>query len=477
MTGGSDLPVPNLVRDALLRDGAYDFGLGVVLRAPTNASGSGGSASYRIEYRLEPVLPGPALTRRRHQYARDLDKAYAAASAVSDEMRDRASGTYVEYATDVAFGDVVEQWYASPHPRWGVNYPAKVRSLLNCWVLGRAITVPRRALGGQVAIADVPIGGLTANDYTHALEHVRRARAYRTYTEVHGLVVQIIKWAVATRYLRPTDALLAQDVQLAGPPRDDGSGRGGSTAVPQEEIPPPGMVDALAGAADALFGVRARTLIYLLAYTGMRISEALALRNDDRFVLDARDGCWRVHIREQVHRSQRLTLPPKWHKQRWAFVPHWLTEDLEQVLTATARDAPLFPSPGRAVRQPDGTVTRVGSGLSPYNNWRGRVFDRIAEATPGWPERDDWRPPERGDPPAGMQDQRRWLWSAHSLRHAAATYQLNVLGLDPDDVAKFLGHRSGVQVWEMYVRVRPQLFTRAADASRAAGDPRDTGRS
>ncbi|MDP8931274.1 MAG: hypothetical protein M3O70_22560, partial [Actinomycetota bacterium] len=59
-----------------------------------------------------------------------------------------------------------------------------------------------------------------------------------------------------------------------------------------------------------------------------------------------------------------------------------------------------------------------------------------------------------------------------SLRHAAATYQLNVLGLDPDDVAKFLGHRSGVQVWEMYVRVRPQLFGRAADASRQAGDPR-----
>jgi hypothetical protein len=54
----------------------------------------------------------------------------------------------------------------------------------------------------------------------------------------------------------------------------------------------------------------------------------------------------------------------------------------------------------------------------------------------------------------------------------AATYQLNVLGLDPDDVAKFLGHRSGVQVWEMYVRVRPDLFGRAAAASRAAGDPR-----
>lgn len=71
-----------------------------------------------------------------------------------------------------------------------------------------------------------------------------------------------------------------------------------------------------------------------------------------------------------------------------------------------------------------------------------------------------------------MQIQRRWRWTTHSLRHAAATYQLNVLGLDPDDVASFLGHRSGRQVWEMYVRVRPNLYGRAADASRQHGDPR-----
>ncbi|MDP8932287.1 MAG: hypothetical protein M3O70_27955, partial [Actinomycetota bacterium] len=101
-----------------------------------------------------------------------------------------------------------------------------------------------------------------------------------------------------------------------------------------------------------------------------------------------------------------------------------------------------------------------------------RVWDRVAEQTPGWPEREDWWPPENGPAPGGKQSQRRWLWSAHSLRHAAATYQLNVLRLDPDDVASFLGHRSGRQVWDMYVRVRPNLFGRAVEASRHAGDPR-----
>lgn len=462
--------MPNLVRDALRRDGAYDFGLGVVLRAPTDPSGSGGSASYRIEYRVEPVLPGVPRARRRQEYARDLEEAFAKAEARFAEMKERASGTYVEYATDVTFGDVVEEWYGSPHPRWGVNYPAKVRSLLNRWVLDRSITIRRRAGVGAVSIADVPIGALTANDFNQALQHVHRERAHRTYTEVHGLVVQIVKWAIANRYLRPTDLTTLQQMPLS----HDGTPRGSAHAVPEEEIPPPEMIDAVAATAGELFGSRVRTLIYLLAYTGLRISEALALRNDDRFVLDGRDGCWRIHVREQMHRSERRTLPPKWRKERWAFVPHWMTDELENLLEGMPHGAPLFPSPGRKVRGPDGSVDRVGSGPFPYNNWRARVWDRIAEATPGWPERHDWWPPEAGDPPQGRQNRRRWLWSVHSLRHGAATYQLNVLDLDPDDVAKFLGHRSGVQVWEMYVRVRPKLFGRAAEASRAAGDPRRT---
>lgn len=113
----------------------------------------------------------------------------------------------------------------------------------------------------------------------------------------------------------------------------------------------------------------------------------------------------------------------------------------------------------------------MDSGLFPYDQWRDRVWTRIAETTRGWEEREDWWPREAGEPPERKQNERRWRWSVHSLRHVAATYQLNVLKLDPDDVAKFLGHRSGVQVWEMHVRVRADLFGRAAAASRAAGDP------
>lgn len=464
--------IPNLVRDSLKREGAYDFGLGVVLRAPKDASGTGGSASYRVEFRVEPVLPGKALAKRRERYARELDKAYALAAEVFDEMRDRASGTYVEYDTDRLFGDVVERWFASPHPRWGESYPKKVRSLLDNWVVHDQITITRRGRNHPVVLATIPIGGLTADDYNQALEHVRRERAYRTYTEIHGLVVQILKWAVANRYLRPADATVHHQMPLAVPTGDEESSPGVVRMIPDEEIPSASMIVALAATAGERFGPRQQMLIYVLAYTGMRISEALALRNDDRFVFDADHGIWRIHVHEQLHKTERRTLLPKWRKKRWAFVPAWMSDEVTEFLDDTAAGGWLFPSPGRKIRRPDGVVERRDAGAFPYDHWYHRVWDLAAEYTPGWPERDDWWPVEAGPLPRGKQDQRRWLWPAHTLRHHAATYLLSELGLDPEDVASFLGHRSGRQVWEMYVRVRPDLYGRAAAASRNAGDPR-----
>ena len=462
--------VPNLVRDTLDHDGGYDFGLGVVLRAPTDPGGRGASASYRIEYRTSPVVPGQPRAPRRFDYTRDLAAAFARAQQRFEQMQQLAAGTWVEYHTDVPFGEVVKRWLDSPHPRWGEHYPAKVRSLLRCWVLADRVTVRWGPSATPTPIAAVPIGGLTADHFNQALDHARAERAHRTYTEVHGLVVRILKWALVNRYLRPEDGRVVDMLPLAS--RDDGAAAIGATrAIPPEEIPPLDRIEDLVAAARELRGRGTGLMFHLLAFTGLRISECLALRHDDRFQR-TEDGCWRIEVREQVARSRRATLPPKWRKHRWTFVPHWLTDDVAWLLEATEPGAPLFPSPGRRVRTADGTLARIDRGLNPYNNWRERIWTPVAEATEAWPERDDWWAPHRGPAPQGMQSQRRWLWPVHSLRHVCATYQLNVLGLDPDDVAKFLGHRSGVQVWEMYVRVRSDLFGRAGAASRAAGDPR-----
>jgi hypothetical protein len=106
-------------------------------------------------------------------------------------MQARAGGTCIEYYTDVPFGEVAERWYASPHPRWGEQYPRKVRSLLDTWILAGRITVERRAGAAPQPIADVPIGALIPDHNNQALEHVRTARSYRTYTDAHGLVTGV----------------------------------------------------------------------------------------------------------------------------------------------------------------------------------------------------------------------------------------------------------------------------------------------
>ena len=468
--GAPAFEVPKRVRDTLRSQGAYDFGLGVVLRSPSDPKGAGAAASYRVEYRVEPVIPGRPLADRKWRYARGIEKAYVIATEVAEEMRERAGGSFVEYHTDVCFGEVVTRWMDAPHPRWGEQYPDKVRSLLKNWVLAVGITVPWPSRSAGTPIARVPIGALTADHYNQALEHVRAARAHRTYTEVHGLVVQILKWAIANRYLRPHDQNTLAHLHLAREQRAE-HGEGMVRAIAPDEIPSTVMVEQLAAAAYRRFDQRTATMLHLLAYAGPRISECLALRNDDRFRF-GNDGCWHIEIREQVHKSARRTLPPKWRKRRWTFVPHWLTDDVTRLLGDAAPGELLFPSPGRKVRSTARVIERVGAGLHPYSNWHERVWLKIVADTDGWQERPDWWPPEQGTAPPGRQSERRWLWPVHALRHVCATYQLNVLGLDSDDVAKFLGHRSGVQVWEMYVRVRPDLFGRAAEASRRAGDPR-----
>lgn len=370
--------VPKLVHDRLTRDGAYDFGLGVVLRAPTDVAGQGGSASYRVEFRTSPVIPGKPLTPRRYTYARKLEAAYELAQQRFTEMEQRASGTFVEYHTDVPFGQVVDAWFDSPHPRWGDHYPDKVRSLLRNWVASPDIRVHWRSGAAAAPISDIPIGGLVADHFNQALEHVRQERAHRTYTEVHGLVVQILKWALANRYLRPSDGNIVDQLPLARDDQGDDS-VGGTRAIPPEEIPPMDALERLVATARRLRDDRV-AMIYILSFGGLRISECLALRNDDRFQLRD-DDCWRVEVREQVHKTYRKLLPPKWKKRRWAFLPHWLTDDVQSLLADTARGALLFPSPGRRVRDERGGIERVGAGLYPYSNWHERVWTPIAART------------------------------------------------------------------------------------------------
>ena len=390
-------------------------------------------------------------------------------------MQQRAGGTFVEYHTDVPLR-------AGRHPVARLAPPAVGRAVPRQGQQPADELAPRRPHHRPLASQAVrrnrsrtcrsgrsPPTTATRPSNTSALQ-----RAYRTYTEVHGLLIQILKWALANRYLRPTDQNIVDQLPLAHEQRPP-STAGQVRAVAAEEIPPTEMVERTRRRRRPALRAPHGHLIYLLAYAGpgsasaSRCATTTASGSGPGRLLAPRDP----RTGPQV---ARRTLPPKWRKRRWTFAPHWLTDDLDRLLADTAPGELLFPSPGRKVRNAAGRRARSTPGSTPTaTGATHREKLKIAADTPGWPERHDWWPPERRARPGWPQSERRWLWPVHSLRHVAATYQLNVLGLDPDDVAKFLGHRSGVQVWEMYVRVRPDLFGRAAEASRRAGDPRASG--
>ena len=118
---------------------------------------------------------------------------------------------------------------------------------------------------------------------------------------------------------------------------------------------------------------------------------------------------------------------------------------MHRVATASS-NGKLFPAPR--------------GGWFPTDRFRKRRFN-VWQERAGWPRLPD-------DDPRPFV----WKWPPHSLRHHAATWMLNDLGLAPDDVAEFLGHADGHQVWVMYSRIRPGLASRATHLALEAGDAR-----
>ena len=98
-----------------------------------------------------------------------------------------------------------------------------------------------------------------------------------------------------------------------------------------------------------------------------------------------------------------------------------------------------------------------GGGLVRPHNWRRRVFDPAATRAKT----------EKGlvDPRTGLAKQ-YWVWPPHSLRHRAATWQLNNLGLPPPLVADSLGLVDSAFTERMYMDRSRRDFGPVNDATR-----------
>lgn len=192
----------------------------------------------------------------------------------------------------------------------------------------------------------------------------------------------------------------------------------------------PVQVERLAAAAAHSSGRDTdATLVLFLAFTGLRIGEALALRREPPSFDPGRRRVVVLQTWSQV--GSRLELaPPKTGKAREVPVPAFLWPALEAP-GANGTSEWLFAAP-------------QGGPVNPHN-WRQRV----------------WRPAVRslGLDPA--------IYTPHSLRHTAASMAINA-NANVKVVQQMLGHATATQTLDTYGHLWPDRLDEVAAAMEAA---------
>lgn len=167
-------------------------------------------------------------------------------------------------------------------------------------------------------------------------------------------------------------------------------------------------------------------LVLMLAYTGMRLGEAFALRVSRVDLLRGR-----ITVAESLSnvKGKLSFVPPKTHQNRQIVVPRFLRQPLAERLAGRGRDDLVF--------------TDTKGGPLRYGNWRRRVWDPAVRS-------------------AGLDGLK-----PHDLRHTCASL-LAATGVTPKAVPQQLGHASIQITLDLYTHLFPDDLERNADALDAA---------
>jgi integrase len=441
---------------------AVELDWGVVLAPPSQPGARGANGSYRWSFYDPPVREDGSRGKRVQHTARQLDdKAWLRIEADLHDLEAAMTAQSTGTPTDVTFAQLAEHWLdPGRHPDWSRDYVKKVTSVTANWLLADSIVVVRRApaeRSERVPLAELPLSELTAANAIEALHHVLQQRAYGTYRTTHECLTAILTWGLAIKWIPPGQVHLA-DIKRAPDPRSRArrmGARGNIAPVPKDDIPDLEQVLLpFHRWVEDQHGRDDRILLDLLAFSGPRIGELLAA-HVDRFHRDDEGNGW-LSVEERAERNSKKQAPPKHRKHRDVWVPSWLADDLETI--QPNRDGYFFGAP-------------QGS-TWPAVRWSKRRFERWAIAY-GWERLPDYCPHEDHEAPTcSGQNRRRWRFTPHDWRHAAAVWQLFELRLDPEDVAQHLGHGDGYTLYQLYVGARPGRSHRAAKAVADLGDPR-----
>jgi integrase len=234
---------------------------------------------------------------------------------------------------------------------------------------------------------------------------------------IHTVLSAVLAWAVET------DRISRNPATGARLPR---------VTAPEHVYLSHAQVEDLATAAEELTGhTTDGTLVRFLAYTGLRINEALALKVS---ALDL--------MRNRAHVTQTWTLdrdgkrvlgPPKTHEKRAVPLPRFLTAELQDLTAGRGQGAPVFQTP-------------TGEALNSHN-WRNRVFNLAAH--------------DANLDGTGL--------TPHKLRHTAASAAI-AAGADVKVVQLMLGHKDATETLNTYGHLWPDRLdevSRALESARA----------
>lgn len=333
------------------------------------------------------------------------------AEAFFDDMVRQLNGatTYRDpNAAAVRFETVAEDWAKSKSPNWAARTRTLYRDILDDYLIPR---------WGRSPVASIGFGEAAAWLAELSDPKGKSLGASRVHG-IHTVMSSVLTWAVRCGHLA-ANPIAGLDT-LPSKPR------------PKELYLTHEQVDALAEAAGSLQTAYGRpkrgretyrAMIYTLAYCGLRISEALALRVES-VDLDGR----RLHVVRQFvddNGTVEETLP-KGGKSRVVGIPEFLVAELKALIDGRGSDEVVFASPA------------------------------------GGPMRDhNFR--ERGFRPAVKETKLSKEVTPHTLRHTFASLSV-AAGADVKTLQSVMGHAKASMTLDVYADLFPPRISEVADA-------------
>ena len=388
---------------------------------PTAAHGARKESRYELTWDEETyAADGTMIVKRRRRGFRRKKDAADEMDRLNTALRE---GTYrPPEAAQTRFSQAAAQWMrtridvkgATLHryqrdldvyvlPKWGhVKLGLINRAAVEAWI-------------GDLTTGTAPAGYLDSKTKERVIGTLRAPLAPSGVKHAHMILSAVLAWAVDVNLIpsNPAARVKRPRVQKDEPVHLDHR-----------------EVEALATAAQGVTGSATdRAMVLFLAYAGVRVGEATALRVGDVGLFTCR-----ARIRQTWTRTSdgdRVLGTPKTHQRRAVPLPRFVVDELRPLIDGRPLDAYVF----RAAR---------GGAINDHN-WRIRVFNRAVV---------DADLEGRGLTP-------------HKLRHTAASSAI-AAGADVMVVSQMLGHADARETLNTYAHLWDDRLGEVSDAMEAA---------